>query len=144
MSESARFLLVHTATRAVGLALPCVREVVGLGEPWSVPHSDHAVRGVVPLRDRLVPVVDLGSLLGDAPLVTPEGTERMAVLLDVRGRQVALEVRGADAVVRAPLLPRQAGDEVPGLLGVSGEQVAIPVVDPAVLLARILEPEGGA
>jgi len=141
MSPVARFLVVQTATRTVGLDLAHVREVVGVGTPWPVPSSAASMLGVVPVRERLVPLVDLGLMLGDRSLERVESDGTMAVLLVLGGRQVALAIREAEAVLRQPLLPRQAGEEMPGLLGLAGADRAIPVLDPGPLLGRILDTE---
>ena len=61
---SVGFLLVRAERRPYGLPLDRVVEVADLTEVLDVPHSDAAVRGLTPLRGRLVPLVHLGALLG--------------------------------------------------------------------------------
>jgi len=50
------FMLGH---QEYGLAIPRVQEIIGSGEITRVPHLPAHVRGVVNLRGRTIPVVDL-------------------------------------------------------------------------------------
>jgi purine-binding chemotaxis protein CheW len=47
-----------------GLEILKVRELIGLLEITRVPHAPHGVRGVVNLRGKIIPVVDLRTHLG--------------------------------------------------------------------------------
>src|SRR5437867_8377035 len=59
------YLLVRVDGKAYGLPLARVLEVGDLAEVLDVPRALPAMRGLTPLRGRLVPVVHLGALLGD-------------------------------------------------------------------------------
>jgi len=58
------FLLVRAERRAYGLPLEHVVEVADLAEVMDVPRADPSVRGLTPLRGKLVPLVHLGAFLG--------------------------------------------------------------------------------
>src|SRR5438094_9165779 len=58
------YLLVRVDGKPYGLPLARVLEVGDLGEVLDVPRALAAVRGVTPLRGRLVPLIHLGALLG--------------------------------------------------------------------------------
>jgi len=99
------YLLVRVAGQHYGLPLARVLEVGDLGEVLDVPRALAAVRGVTPLRGRLVPLIHLGALLGErAP---PPERGRAAVLVQLGAgdgmRHVAFEVDDADDVVRESL-----------------------------------------
>src|SRR5437667_4017564 len=100
------YLLVRVDGKHYGLPLARVLEVGDLGEVLDVPRALAAVRGVTPLRGRLVPLVHLGALLGERPPPAERG--RAAVLVQLGAgeglRQVALEVDAADDVVRETAL----------------------------------------
>ncbi|HEY6060011.1 MAG TPA: chemotaxis protein CheW [Gemmatimonadales bacterium] len=133
---SVGFLLVRAERRAYGLPLERVVEVADLTEVLDVPHSDAAVRGLTPLRGRLVPLVHLGALLGlRAP---PPERGRAAVLLELAGRLVAFEVDDADEVVRVAALPLPDDESLPWAVGVAprGDGL-VPILDLDALGERI-------
>ena len=132
------YLLVRSEGRPYGLPLASVLEVGDLGDVHDVPHLLPAMRGLTPLRERLVPLVHLGALLGDRPPPSERG--HTAVLVDLGGgeRLVALEVDDADEVVREPALPVPPGDALPFAGGVAHRAEAlVPILDLTALAERI-------
>lgn len=134
------YLLVRVEGREYGLPLGRVVEVGDLGEVLDVPRALAAVRGVTPLRGRLVPLVHLGALMGDrAP---PPERGRTAVLVELGAgegrRQVAFEVDDADDVVREAALPVPRGESLPWAAGVARRRGAlVPILDLDALGDRI-------
>ncbi|HLB81804.1 MAG TPA: chemotaxis protein CheW [Gemmatimonadales bacterium] len=134
------YLLVRVDGRAYGLPLARVLEVGDLAEVLDVPRALPAMRGLTPLRGRLVPVVHLGALLGDrAP---PAERGRTAVLVEIGAgegaRQVAFEVEDADDVVREAALPVPLGESLPWASGVARRRGAlVPILDLDALGDRI-------
>src|SRR5437764_960912 len=116
------YLLVRVDGKHYGLPLARVLGVGDLGEVLDVPRALAAVRGVTPLRGRLVPLVHLGALLGERPPPAERG--RAAVLVQLGAgeglRQVALEVDDADDVVRETALPVPPGESLPWAAGAAG------------------------
>lgn len=80
------------------LPLDAVREVVNAPEQYSrVPHARDCVKGVMTLRGRVVPVIDLGRLL--ALGLQPSGGK--VVLLELVRRELGLlvtEVEGIESI----------------------------------------------
>ena len=76
-----------------------MREVVNAPEHYSrVPHAKDSVKGVMTLRGRVVPVVDLGRLLTlSAP--TPVATGKV-VLLELVRRELGLLVTEVEGIER--------------------------------------------
>jgi purine-binding chemotaxis protein CheW len=133
---SVGFLLVRAEQRPYGLPLERVVEVADLTEVLDVPRAGVAVRGLTPLRGRLVPLVHLGALLGlQAP---PPERGRAAVLLELAGRLVAFEVDDADEVVRVAPLPLPDDESLPWAVGVAprGDGL-VPILDLDALGERI-------
>jgi len=133
---SVGFLLVRAERRAYGLPLDHVVEVADLAEVLDVPRSEVAVRGLMPLRGRLVPLVHLGAFLGQrAP---PPERGRAAVLVRLAGRLVAFEVDDAEEVVRETALPLPDGQPLPWAMGVAPRQDGlVPILDLDALGDRI-------
>lgn len=126
------FLLVRVEGKAYGLPLARVLEVGDLGEVLAVPRALPAMRGLTPLRGRLVPVVHLGALMGERPAPAERG--RAAVLVEIGAgegvRHVAFEVDDADDVVREPALPVPRGESLRWASGVARRRGAlVPILD---------------
>ncbi len=136
------YLLVRVEGRPYGLPLARVVEVGDLGEVLDVPRALAAVRGLTPLRGRLVPLVHLGALLGQRPAPPERGRAVVVVELGMGGeggvRRVALEVDDADDVVREAAFPVPRGASLPWASGVARRKGAlVPILDLEALGDRI-------
>src|SRR5207244_10702124 len=126
------YLLVRVDGKAYGLPLARVLEVGDLADVLAVPRALRAMRGLTPLRGRLVPVVHLGALLGER---TPPPERGRATVLVTLGagegtRYVAFEVDDADDVVREAALPVPRGESLPWASGVARRRGAlVPILD---------------
>jgi len=134
------YLLVRVDGRAYGLPLARVLEVADLAEVLEVPRSLPAMRGLTPVRGRLVPLVHLGALMSDrAP---PAERGHTAVLVEIGAgegvRRVVFEVEDADDVVREAALPVPRGESLPWASGVARRRGAlVPILDLDALGDRI-------
>jgi len=130
------YLLVRAEGRSYGLPVGRVLEVGDTGQVLDVPRSLPAVRGMTPLRGRLVPLIHLGAFLTGR--IAPPEVGRTVVLVELRGRQVAFEVDDADAVVREQAMPVPRGQSLPWAAGVAEQNGAlVPILDLEALGDRI-------
>ena len=130
------YLLVRAEGKPYGLPLARVLEVGDLGEVLEVPRALQAMRGLTPLRGRLVPLVHLGALLGERPPPAERG--RTAVLVALGERSVAFEVDDADDVVREAALPVPQGESLRWATAVAQRRGAlVPILDLEALGDRI-------
>jgi purine-binding chemotaxis protein CheW len=83
-----------------GLPVETVREVIRVGDLTRVPQSPPHIRGVTNLRGRILPVVEIRTRLGLAPLV-PRSTARI-IVAEVRGRILGLLVDSVAQVQKVP------------------------------------------
>ncbi len=83
-----------------GLPVETVREVIRVGDITRVPQSPAHIRGVTNLRGRILPVVEIRTRLGLAPLV-PRSTARI-IVAEVRGRVLGLLVDSVAQVQKVP------------------------------------------
>jgi purine-binding chemotaxis protein CheW len=58
-SPSGKYLTVQLAGEAYGLSVTAVREIIRLQKITALPRMPHFVKGVINLRGRVIPVVDL-------------------------------------------------------------------------------------
>ena len=130
------YLVVRVAGAPFGLPVARVLEVGDLGEVLDVPRALPAVRGLTPLRGRLVPLIHLGALFGGRSAPPERG--RSVVLVELGTRQVAFEVDDVDEVVREAPLPVPRGEDLPWAAGVAQwEGTLIPILDLDALEDRI-------
>jgi len=131
------YLLVRSEGKSYGLPVGRVLEVGDATEVLSIPRKLPAVRGLTPLRGRLVPLIHLGAFLSGRPAPAVEGLLTV-VLVELAGKQVAFEVDDADAVVREEPLPVPRGQTLPWAAGVAErESGLVPILDLDALGDRI-------
>lgn len=138
MKGSGGFLLVQCGGRRIGLPLDQIWEVVQLGDIRPVPVMAPAVRGVIAVHGRMMPLIQLSALLnGDQPALTPGS---MGVVASVDGRRVCLEVDEAEILVRDSALPVPPGETLPWAIGVARyADGLVPLLDLAALSTRLME-----
>src|SRR2546428_6721402 len=90
------YLLVRVDGKAYGLPLARVLEVGDLAEVLDVPRALPAMRGLTPLRGRLVPVVHLGALLGERTPPPERGRATVLVTLGAGERTRDAGVEAGD------------------------------------------------
>lgn len=119
------------------LPLSAIREVVVAPDSWTrVPRAPRAVKGVMNLRGRVVPVVDLRELL-DVPAAPSTAVGRV-VLLDRGRRELGLLISDVDGIESlekvGPPAPK-ASAAVRGLARLGA--IPITVLDPDALDATV-------
>ncbi|HEY7511206.1 MAG TPA: chemotaxis protein CheW [Vicinamibacteria bacterium] len=94
-----------------GVDVRLVQEIIRLAEITQVPRAPQFVKGVINLRGRIIPVIDLKRKLG-LGAVEPSREARI-VVVRVRERLMGLLVDGASQVLKVPVsLIEAAPDEV--------------------------------
>lgn len=137
-----QYLLVRVGGREVGLDVAEVLEVVDLAATFAVPSTDAAVRGVVAVRERLVPVVNLAAVLWGGESAGVRG--EVGVLARAGRQRICLEVDGAEAVLAEEVVPVPAGESLPWALGVARRDgKLVPILDLKALGVRLLGGKSG-
>jgi len=83
-----------------GLPIGIVREIVRVPEITSVPNAPEYIEGVINLRGRIIPVVDLRKRFGQE--ATTLNKKSRIVVVELNGRSVGLIVNSASEVLRLP------------------------------------------
>ncbi len=136
--SGAGHLLVRAGHRLVGLPLAQVVEVLDPGTAFPVPATEPAVRGVAVVRGRIVPLVHLGALLEGRPC--PQDRSDVAVMVELAGRRLCLELEAAETVLYEPGLPIAPGAGLPWAAAVARtEHGLVPLLDLTALGARFTE-----
>ena len=132
------YLLVRAGGRRVGLALAQVVEVLDPGPTYPVPAVEPAVRGVTSVRGRILPLIHLGALLEGTSC--PETRGGVAIVVQVGGRTLCLEVEEAETVLKEPGLPVPSGTALAWAVAVARtDDGLVPLLDLTTLGGRIKE-----
>ncbi len=96
-AESGKYLTFVLADESYGLEILKVREIIGTMAITPVPKTPAYVKGVINLRGRVIPVVDLRIKFG---LEEAEVTEETCIIVvDVNGAQTGIFVDTVDEVL---------------------------------------------
>jgi purine-binding chemotaxis protein CheW len=131
-----------------GVDVRSVQEIIRVGEVTQVPRAPVSIKGVINLRGRIIPVVDLRTKLGLGE-VAPSRLARV-VVVKLRDRLIGLLVDAASQVLKVPVSTIEAAPEevveidAQTIRGVAKlEDRLIILLDLAKVLAQELR-EGGA
>src|SRR5262249_29098016 len=98
-----------------GYRIGSVREIVRLPEITTVPHTQDTIEGVINLRGKIIPVVDLRKRFGQAEIIADKKNRILVVELETK--LVGLIVNSASEVLKIP--PSEI--ESPGSVFADGE-----------------------
>ncbi|HEX8872485.1 MAG TPA: chemotaxis protein CheW [Candidatus Acidoferrum sp.] len=98
-----------------GVRIASVREIVRVPEITSVPNAPDTIEGVINLRGKIIPVMDLRKRFGNAP-TQPDKKNRILVV-ELDNRLLGLIVSSASEVLKIP--PSEI--EAPGTVFAEGE-----------------------
>ncbi|MDO9557287.1 MAG: chemotaxis protein CheW [Coriobacteriia bacterium] len=96
-AESRQYVLFHLGTEEYGLPIERVQSIICYEQPTPVPHAPSGVEGVINLRGKVIPVIDLSMRLLGVPF-TGASTSRIVVAEGDSGL-VGLAVDSASEVV---------------------------------------------
>ncbi len=93
-----------------GVDVRLVQEIIRVSEITQVPRAPDFIKGVINLRGRIIPVVDLKRKLGLGEVSESARTSRI-VVVKVKERLVGLLVDGASQVLKVPVASIEAAPE---------------------------------
>jgi purine-binding chemotaxis protein CheW len=123
-----------------GLPITAVREIIRYAAPSATATARGAIQGMIILRGRTLPIVDLSSRLGKELEV---GTRTRILVLEVAGDALGLIVDGVDGILPIPAdrvepLPVATGEEAIGdEVAAVGERLIV-LIDPDRTLGGLL------
>jgi chemotaxis signal transduction protein len=134
------WLLVRSAGRPFAVPVAAVERVCEVTAPAPAPARAAAVRGVVAVADRLVPLAHLAALVQGGPAPAERGP--IGVVVRNAGRRVVLEVDDAPGFERGetePLPPTWRGGWAAA--AVRGADGLVPLLDVGDLFERLTAAE---
>jgi len=93
-----------------GVDVRLVQEIIRVSEITQVPRAPGFIKGVINLRGRIIPVLDLKRKLGLGEVTEAARTSRI-VVVKVKERLVGLLVDGASQVLKVPVASIEAAPE---------------------------------
>jgi len=93
-----------------GIDVRLVQEIIRVSEITQVPRAPDFIKGVINLRGRIIPVIDLKRKLGLGEVSEAARPSRI-VVVKVRDRLVGLLVDGASQVLKVPVASIEAAPE---------------------------------
>lgn len=107
-AQAGKYLTFKLAAEEYGLEILKVQEIIKMMEITKVPRTPDFVRGVINLRGKVIPVVDLRLKFG---MESKETTDKTCVIV--------VQVRRQESVVTMGIIV----DEVSEVLDISGEEI---------------------
>jgi purine-binding chemotaxis protein CheW len=112
-NRAGKYLTFRLADQEYGVEILHVQEIIGLMNVTHVPRTPHYVRGVINLRGRVIPIVDLRAKFG---MESKEDSERTCIIV--------VQVNVSDGVITMGFVV----DEVSEVLDIKGEDIENPPV----------------
>lgn len=78
VAKAGKYLTFQLAAEEYGIEILKVREIIGLMRVTRIPQSPHYIRGVINLRGKVIPVVDLRTRFG---MESTEDTEQSCIIV---------------------------------------------------------------
>jgi len=98
MDKDLQLVGIRIGRETFGLPISLVREIVRVPEITSVPNAPEYIEGVINLRGRIIPVVDLRKRFGEK--VTEPSKKNRVVVVELESRRVGLIVNSASEVLK--------------------------------------------
>ena len=100
MDKDLQLVGFRVGRETFGVPISLVREIVRVPEITAVPNAPEHIEGVINLRGRIVPVVDLRRRFGQKD---PETSKKNRILVvELAGKIVGLIVQSASEVIKIP------------------------------------------
>ena len=103
-----KYLTFSLAGEEYGIGILKIREIIGMMPITSVPETPHYVKGVINLRGKVIPVIDLRLRFG---MGESDYTERTCIIV--------VEIRGAAGLLQMGIVV----DAVSEVLNIKGEDI---------------------
>jgi purine-binding chemotaxis protein CheW len=98
MDKDLQLVGIRIGRETFGLPISLVREIVRVPEITSVPNAPDYIEGVINLRGRIIPVVDLRKRFGEK--ITEPNKKNRVVVVELESRRIGLIVNSASEVLK--------------------------------------------
>ena len=109
-SELLQLVSFVIGSEEFGVDILCVQEINRMLQITKVPNSPEYVKGIINLRGRVIPVIDLRSRLGLPPKGNDNNTR--IIVIEVKGNTIGFIVDSVKEVIRIPQNITEAPPEI--------------------------------
>jgi len=92
-----RFMTFRSSNEIYGISLDNVHEIIGLQQYTSVPETEDYIMGLINLRGKVIPIIDVRIRFGKKPLAYNDRT--CVIVIQVKDTVIGLIVDGIEGVV---------------------------------------------
>lgn len=117
--NSMQVVCFNIGTEEYGVEILKVQEILKLPKITRLPKSAHYIMGVIDLRGKVIPIVDLSKRFGIKEDASAEG--KRAIVVDIRGKRVGLAIDAVSHVIK--LEPKEIEPPPPIVKGISGRYI---------------------
>ncbi len=130
-TQRGKYLTFALGQESYGLEINCIKEIVGMQPVTSIPEAPPWMRGIINLRGRIIPVIDMRLKFGKPEkayddrtcIVVIDAQETLAgLIVDTVAEVLAI---GEDNIVPPPSLRSGAGNRVIKAIGKVGSEVKL-------------------
>lgn len=90
-------MLFSLGKEEYAVSITQVKEIIQYKEITKLPNTPEYMRGIISLRGKIIPVVDLAMRL---ELTIPKSSDRRALVIETAGREIGIVVDGVTEVIR--------------------------------------------
>lgn len=119
LMDSLQVVCFKVGTEEYGIEILKVQEILKLPKVTKLPKSAAFIMGVIDLRGKVIPIINLSRRFSHETKVAP--TDQRAIVVDIKGRQIGLAIDTVSHVVKF-----EAGNIEPAppiLKGISGRYI---------------------
>ena len=118
VSNSIQIVCFKIGSEEYGIDILQVQEILKIPKVTKLPKSSRHILGVIDLRGRVIPIIDLGKRFG---IVADLSNSSRAIVVDIEGKQVGLAIDSVSHVIKV-----DSGDiepPPPVVKGISGKYI---------------------
>jgi purine-binding chemotaxis protein CheW len=116
-SQKGRYLAFMVGNEAFGIEIKYVTEIIGIQTITEMPEMPNFVKGIINLRGRIIPLIDIRLRFGKEPRDYDDRT--CVIVVDIEGFSYGLIV---DSVYEVLTIPDEEISPLPGINTVSGNR----------------------
>lgn len=96
-TQKGKYMTFHSGEEAYGIELKYINEIIGIQPITKIPEVDKYIKGLINLRGKIIPVIDVRLRFGQEPL---EYTDRTCIIIiQVKNVVVGLIIEKIEGVV---------------------------------------------
>ncbi len=118
VSNSIQIVCFKIGSEEYGIDILQVQEILKIPKVTKLPKSSRHILGVIDLRGRVIPIIDLGKKFG---IIADLSNSSRAIVVDIEGKQVGLAIDSVSHVIKVD--SGEIEPPPPVVKGISGKYI---------------------